>query len=71
VGCTFEFATYKHNILVVISTEIEMECELHGLINFNKKNANRLRLHGVSDAQFKFILSLIIARIGVTVVESS
>jgi hypothetical protein len=39
-----------------------MKCEPHGPINLNKKNAERLGLHGASDAQLKLISSLIIAK---------
>ena len=38
-----------------------MKCEPHGLINLNKKNAERLGLPGASHAQLKLISSLIIA----------
>ena len=39
-----------------------MKCEPHGPINLNKKNVERLRLHGASDAQLKLISSFIIAK---------
>jgi hypothetical protein len=39
-----------------------MKCEPHGPINLNKKNAERLGLHGASNAQLKLISSLIIAK---------
>ena len=39
-----------------------MKCETHGPINLNKKNVERLGLHGASDTQLKLISSLIIAK---------
>ena len=40
-----------------------IKCEPHGLLNLNKKNAERLGLDGASDAQLKLMSSLIIARL--------
>ena len=61
MGCTFEFATYKHNILVVL-LKYTIKSEPHGSINLNTKMAKRLELHKAYDAQFKFMSSFIIGR---------
>lgn len=62
VGCIFRCATYKQNILFILSIERRNEMWARWSHKLEQKNAKRLGFHGTSDAQPKFILSLIIAR---------
>lgn len=63
VRCTFEFAMYKYNILIVLSFEIRNEMRAPWFHKLEQKNDKWLGLHEAFDAQFYFISSLIITRL--------